>query len=100
WAGVSFWSARAETGGLVGESGCGKSTLGRTILRLYKPTSGRIVFEGQDITTSSETELHARRREMQMGFQDPSASLNPLPSVGRIVGEPLRTHGLATRREV
>jgi oligopeptide/dipeptide ABC transporter ATP-binding protein len=98
--GVSFSIARGETVGLVGESGCGKSTLGRTILRLYKPTSGRVVFEGQDITTSSETDLHPVRRKMQMVFQDPYASLNPRHSVGRIVGEPLRTHGMASRREV
>ena len=96
--GVTFSIARGETVGLVGESGCGKSTLGRTILRLYKPTGGRIVFEGQDITRASENELHPVRRKMQMVFQDPYASLNPRHSVGRIIGEPLRTHGIASGR--
>ena len=96
---VSLDINRGETVGLVGESGCGKSTVGRTILRLYKPTGGRIVFDGRDISTLRESELRPLRRRMQMVFQDPFASLNPRHSVGRIVGEPLRTHGLASKRE-
>jgi peptide/nickel transport system ATP-binding protein len=96
---VSLEIKRGETLGLVGESGCGKSTVGRTILRLYKPTSGRIVFDGRDISKLGEGDLRPIRRRMQMVFQDPFASLNPRHSVGRIVGEPLRTHGLATKRE-
>jgi oligopeptide transport system ATP-binding protein len=98
--GVTFSIAKGETVGLVGESGCGKSTLGRAILRLYKPTSGRITFDGQDITTSSESELHDVRRQMQMVFQDPYASLNPRHSVGRIVGEPLRAHRIASGKDL
>jgi peptide/nickel transport system ATP-binding protein len=96
---VTLTIRRGETLGLVGESGCGKSTVGRTILRLYKPTGGRVVFDGRDITELGENALRPLRRRMQMVFQDPFASLNPRHSVGRIVGEPLRTHGLAGRRD-
>jgi peptide/nickel transport system ATP-binding protein len=96
---VSIGIKRGETLGLVGESGCGKSTVGRTIIRLYKPTAGRIVFDGKDISKLRESEMRPLRRRMQMVFQDPFASLNPRHSVGRIVGEPLRTHGLASKRD-
>jgi peptide/nickel transport system ATP-binding protein len=96
---ISLTIRRGETVGLVGESGCGKSTVGRTILRLYKPTDGRIVFDGKDISKLNEQQLRPLRRRMQMVFQDPFASLNPRHSIGRIIAEPLRTHGLANRKE-
>jgi oligopeptide/dipeptide ABC transporter ATP-binding protein len=98
--GVSFSIERGETLGLVGESGCGKSTVGRAMLRLYRPTGGHIIFDGTDITKLSDSRLRPLRRRMQMVFQDPFASLNPRHSVGRIVGEPLRVHGLSSRTEL
>jgi oligopeptide transport system ATP-binding protein len=97
--GVSLAVRRGETLGLVGESGCGKSTAGRTILRLYRPTGGRIVFDGIDITRLEGAPLRRMRRRMQMIFQDPYASLNPRMTAAGIVGEPLDIHGIGTRDE-
>ncbi len=97
--GVSFSIHEGETLGVVGESGCGKSTLGKTVLRLLPPTSGQILLRGKDITLMPERHLREQRRQMQMVFQDPYASLNPRMRCGEIVGEPLTIHGLASGRE-
>jgi oligopeptide transport system ATP-binding protein len=96
---VSFFIRRGETFGLVGESGCGKTTVGRTILQLYRPTAGKVYFDGIDLTTLKGEELRRMRRRMQIIFQDPYASLNPRMTVGDIIGEPLEIHGIAKGKE-
>jgi oligopeptide/dipeptide ABC transporter ATP-binding protein len=93
--GVSLAVGERETLGLVGESGCGKSTLGNAVLRLVKPTSGQIRFDGRDVTAATGDELRELRRHVQMIFQDPYSALNPKLTVGESVGEPLLAHGLA-----
>jgi oligopeptide transport system ATP-binding protein len=98
--GISFDVKQGETLGLVGESGCGKSTTGRTILQLYKPTAGKVAFEGIDLVTLKGEQLRKMRRKMQMIFQDPYASLNPRMTVEQLVGEPLVVHDVATGAEI
>ena len=97
--GVSFTLEPGRTLGLVGESGCGKSTLGRAILRLHKPTGGQVLLDGRDLATLGAAELTAMRRDMQIIFQDPFASLSPRRTVAQIIREPLDVHGIGTPAE-
>ena len=91
---VSFQIERGKTLGIVGESGCGKSTIGRTILRLLEPTSGKVIFDGVDLTALNKEELRQKRQEMQIIFQDPFSSLNPRMTVSQTIAEPLKLHGI------
>jgi len=96
---VSFEIREGETLGLVGESGCGKSTTGRTILQLHRATSGKVFYDGEDLTEISDDKMRKYRRDLQIIFQDPYASLNPRMTVGSIIAEPLEVHRIGTKKE-
>ena len=96
---VSFYVNKGETLGIVGESGCGKSTTGRMLMRLLEPTEGTVEFDGKDLTTLSSEEMRKTRRDIQMVFQDPYASLNPRHTIEKILGEPLLVHGMKSAKD-
>jgi oligopeptide/dipeptide ABC transporter ATP-binding protein len=98
--GVSFTLKKGQTLGLVGESGCGKSTLGRSIIRLYEPTSGSVTFDGVDLLKLSTSEMRHKRRDMQIIFQDPFSSLNPRMTIQSILAEPFQIHNMGTKAEI
>ncbi len=97
--GISFEVKKGETFSLVGESGCGKSTTGRALLRLIEPTEGKVLFEGEDLISLGDVEMRQRRRDLQIVFQDPFASLNPRHTVQKIIEEPLIVHGVGNREQ-